>query len=306
MSFDIIPVDAAGWVAIALLATAALLHPTRPRDARPVAAAGWVAFAGFWLALAPKYLFIEKSPLKGILLIVGLPLCIHIARTALRDDEAGERVLRLTNAIAVMGLVYLPFTTVPWLHQALVEAVTLHTLWGVNLLGYQPELVAGPHYGYASALRFTHLSDVTPRTHIELACTGLGSIAILTGLVAVARESVGRRLATVAGIVVIVSLLNWVRNVFIAAAFGDQWLQVGVPYVMAAFSLESEALVSFYLADKVIAQLLAAVVLVALALGLLRVLPSLRDFIADVLYLVPLAAAHDVADGLSRRPRSPL
>ena len=306
MSFDVIPIDAVGWIAVALLATAALLHPSRPRAARPVAAAAWVAFAGFWLGLAPEYLFVEKSPLKGILVILGLPLCLHIARTALRNDETGDRVLRLTNAVAVMGLIYLPFTTVPWLHQTLVEAVTLHTLWGVNLLGYQPELVAGPHYGYESALRFTHLNGVTPRTHIELACTGLGSIALLTGLVAVARESAGRRLATVAGIVAIVSLLNWVRNVFIAAAFGDQWLQVGVPYVMAAFSLESEALVSFYLADKVISQLLAATVLVALMLGLLRVLPSLRDFIADVLYLVPLAAAQEMADSLHRRPRSPL
>ena len=266
-----------GLLAIAFLSIS--LGRTRVRSGvvRRVCAAGWVVFALFWLTMLPEFAFVEKSPLKTILTLGGIPVALYIASVTYHETDVSSSVFQVSGAVSIMGWIYLPFSSIAFLRQWLIEEVTLQTLWGVQLLGYSPQLTHGPDYGYLSALRFTHIDGVQPLTYIELACTGLGSIAILLGVLSLSREPLEEKVVWAVGLVGLVTVLNWIRNVFIATAFGDQLLQVGIPWVVALFSLENPALVSFYLADKVISQVLSVIVLVGIGLALFKYHPSIQQ-----------------------------
>jgi len=78
-----------------------------------------------------------------------------------------------------------------------------------------------------------------------------------------------------------------VRVVFIAIAHGEQWFagQTVQNVVFTMFATGDANMVSYLFADRVLAQSLSVVVLVALTLGLLRVVPELGGVVEDVAYI---------------------
>lgn len=193
-----------------------------------------------------------------------------------------------------MGLIYLPFetipamtiagTTIPAPRTVLIRLVTGQTYWLIDSLGYDPTLVTGD-MGLLNTFKF-----VTPGGHVllfslVLACTGLGSISIFAGLIAAVDAPFSRKLRAFAVSVPIIYLLNLARTTFIAIVFGKQYMQWFVDEVLLLFGASDPYKVPFFLSDRVISQSLSVVALVAITYLVVRELPELLGVVEDVLYV---------------------
>jgi archaeosortase A (PGF-CTERM-specific) len=275
--------DALAWLSIAAFVVAVLGELRDRRTARYLAAGAWAVFAVFWLALIPQFLLVEKSAIEGVLSALAVPASLSAGYLLYRGRES---LLVLTRGVAVMGLIYLPATTIPWIYGPLVETTTAQVNVLIQFAGYDPAVTTG-EAGLHNTFTFT-TDGHRYETFIILACTGLGSMAIFAGLIAAVRAPLRRKAAAFAISVPVIWVLNLVRNAFIAVAFGKQWFQVAVPQMAALFGIPpgDEGLVSFYLADKVIAQSASVVALVLITYPVVRALPELAGVLDDALYVV--------------------
>ena len=274
--------DAVGWVVILLLLGAWATERRRPELARSLAAGGWVLFSAFWLLLLPRFALVIKSPIETVLAALAVLGSLYAATLLYRGRD---ELLTLSRAVAVMGLIYLPFASVPVLRQAAVETVAVQIFTVIGWLGYDPAFTVGPN-GYLSALEFTDAGGHTYVTHIVLQCTGIGSMSIFAGLIAALDAPLDRKLRALLPAVAIIYVLNVVRNVFIAVAFGDQWFQVMVEPVMAVTGYTEPGLVSFFIADRVLSQSASVVALVGITWLVVRTVPELLSLLEEALFLI--------------------
>ncbi|ESP89866.1 archaeosortase A [Candidatus Halobonum tyrrellensis] len=261
--------------------------------ARGVMAAGWGLFAGFWLWMFPHFAFTQKSYVEGILAVAAVPACLYAGWLLWNGRDS---LFVLSRAVGAMGVVYLPFETIPAFtlfgaelpapKQLLIRTVTLQTGFLIEALGYHPELVTGPVLGYENAYRFTTADGHSLLFEILLACTGLGSIAIFVGLIVAVRAPLGRKLRALAVSVPVIWCLNLVRTTFIGVTFGNQYLQVFVDEVLFLFGSSDPYMVSFFVSDRILSQVLAVVALVGVTYLVVRQLPELLTVVEDVLYVV--------------------
>ena len=261
--------------------------------ARGVMAGAWGLFAVFWLWLFPHFAFTQKSYVEGILSLAAVPACLYAGWLLWNGRDS---LFVLSRAIAGMGIVYLPFETIPAVtlfgaefpapKHVLVRTVTLQTGFLIRLLGYDPTLVEGPVMGYMNAYRFTTAGGHHLLFEILLACTGLGSIAIFVGLIAAVRAPFDRKLRALAVSVPVIWCLNLVRTTFIGITFGNQYLQVFVDEILFLFGSSDPYMVSFFISDRIVSQVLAVVALVGVTYLVVRQLPELLTIIEDILYLV--------------------
>jgi archaeosortase A (PGF-CTERM-specific) len=114
---------------------------------------------------------------------------------------------------------------------------------------------------------------------IILACTGIQSIAIMLGVAAAVSTTLRQKILAFLLVAPTIYILNLLRNVFVIMAYTGQWF----PYYPEIASNGEFGYESFFWAHNVIAELLALVLLVAIAYGLFRVIPDLGNF-ADDLY----------------------
>ena len=283
--------DALAWVVILTFAVGALSEDRNQRLARYATVAAWVGFAVFWLQLVPHFAFVHKSYVEGVLAVAAVPASLY-AGYLLWNGRASLYVL--SRAVAAMGLIYLPFETIPAFsllgiavpapRGVLMETVAAQTGFLVNALGYHPEMIVGEQ-GYLNTFLFfdgSHRLTVA----VVLACTGLGSIAIFAGLIAAVRAPLRRKLRAMAIAVPIIYALNLLRTTFITIAFGKQYMQWFVDEVMFLFGSSDPYMVSFFISDRIISQVLAVVVLVGITYLVVREVPELLTVVEDVLYLV--------------------
>ncbi|MGB9986703.1 archaeosortase A [Salarchaeum japonicum] len=268
------------WVVVSAFALSALLA-TRDDEhpARVAAAAAWTVFAVFWALLIDHFLFTQNSFIEGVLSALAVPLSLYAAYLVLTDRPT---LVRLSRAIAVMGIIYLPFQTIPALTEAAITITAESTYALITLVGYNPQFITDP---YPSAVVFIH-DGHTITTNILLACSGIGSIAIVSGLIAATTAPIRRRLTGIALVVPLIYALNVIRVSFIAIAFGNQWFQWTRPLITLLYApLQSDPRVSYLFADKILAQSLSVVALVLITLALLRILPELAALLDDALYV---------------------
>jgi archaeosortase A (PGF-CTERM-specific) len=280
--------DMLAWVVVAAFGASAVLQSSRREWSRYVAVVAWAVFALFWGLLVDHFLFVQQSIIEGVLAAAAVPACLYTAYLA----GTGKRELAtLTRAVAIMGLLYLPFQTVEVLRQVAIETVTSQSEWVMAQLGYHPPVVEGRH-GYMQKFIFEGVSasgnpghDYT--TTVLLACTGVGSMAIVGGLALAVRAPLRRRLQALAIALPLIYGMNIVRVVFIAIAHGKQWFRNPAiqDVVFALFPTSDANMVSYIFSDRVLAQSASVVVLVALTLALLRVIPELGGVIEDVAYI---------------------
>ncbi|MFC3478167.1 archaeosortase A [Halobacterium litoreum] len=281
--------DALAWFVVGAFGTSALLQGQSRQWSRYLAVTAWVLFAAFWGLLTPHFAFTQQSIIEGVLAAAAVPACLYTAYLV----GAGKRNPEtLTRAVAIMGLLYLPFQTIEVLRQFMIETVAQQGEWVMAQLGYYPPIVDGDH-GYHAKYVFLGENQVTGEaghrftTTVLLACTGVGSMSIVGGLALAVDAPLRRRLLAVAITFPIIYGLNIVRVVFIAIAHGEQWFAGGVveSLVDMMFGSPSPNMVSYLFADRVLAQSLSVVVLVVLTLALLRIIPELGGVIEDVLYI---------------------
>ncbi|MFC7165176.1 archaeosortase A [Halospeciosus flavus] len=273
--------DPLAWVVVAAFLVATVLSYRSTRHARYAAAGAWTLFAGFWLLLVPHFAFVQKSFVEGILSAFAVPASLYVAYLVATKRES---LLVLTRAVAVMGLLYLPALALPWLQEWLIETTAGHVAWLLGVLGYHPELVVGDK-GYLNTFVFWPTPDHRFLIHVVLACTGIGSMSVVTGLVLAMDAPVDRKAKALGIALPVIYVANVLRVAFIALASGHQWFQVFVDQILFLFGSTDAYKVSYFVSDRIIAQSLSVVVLVALIWVLLRVLPELVVVVEDVLYV---------------------
>lgn len=274
--------DAIGWAVIAAFVIAWGLRRSASPAARPVAAAGWAGFAGFWLLLVPRFALVMRSPIETVLTALAVPACLYAGYLLWSGRES---LLTLTWAVAIMGLVYLPFETFEPLRRIAIETVAMQVYLVIRWLGYDVVLEAGPEAGYQSALVFTNGGHELV-TYIVLACTGIGSITIFAGLIAALDAPWGRKARAIGLAAGIIYVLNIARNVFIAVAYGQQWFQVWTGPILSVTGYGDPALVSFFIADRVLSQSLSVVALVLITWIAVRTVPELLVLLEEALFLL--------------------
>ena len=283
--------DALAWVVILTFAVGVLSEDRNQRLARYATVAAWVGFAVFWLQLVPHFAFVHKSYVEGVLAVAAVPASLY---TGYLLWNGRDSLYVLSRAVAVMGLIYLPFETIPAFsllgvavpapRGVLMETVAAQTGFLVNALGYHPEMIVGEQ-GYLNTFLFfdgSHRLTVA----VVLACTGLGSIAIFAGLIAAVKAPLRRKLRAMAIAVPIIYALNLLRTTFITIAFGKQYMQWFVDEIMFLFGSSDPYMVSFFISDRIISQILAVVVLVGITYLVVRELPELLTVIEDVLFML--------------------
>jgi archaeosortase A (PGF-CTERM-specific) len=276
--------NALAWVVVLGFGGGAVLEVADARaPARYLLAGTWAVFGAFWLVLFPTFAFEMRSFVEGALSLAAVPLCLHAGYLVFRGRDG---LFVLSRAVAVMGLVYLPVETVPFVRRFLVETVAAQTHAGITALGYDPLFTQGPELGYRNEFVFEDAGGNTYTTYIVTACTGIGSMAIFGGLLSAVRAPLRRRVVAVATAVGIIWLLNLARNVFIAVAFGDQWFQHGLLVGLVVPSVyEDPHLTSYFVADRVISQGLSVVALVGITLVVVRQVPELLSVLEEAVYV---------------------
>ena len=280
------------WVVLGAFLGSALLTGFDREWARRVAVAGWVAFGAFWLVLVPHFALTQKSLIEGVGSLAAVPLSVW---AGYQLYEGRDSLFVLTRAVGLMGLVYVPFITIDPLRQTLVEVVTDQTAFLMSVFGFDPLVVDGfshngieiteKQYPYESTFWFE--GDSKPITYnILLACTGMGSIAIFSGGILAVSAPLKRRLRALVVTSSVIYVLNLFRNVFIAVSFGHQRMQLFPDLVMTLFGLEDPQMVSYYVADRILAQTGSVVVLVGITWVLVRELPEITVLVDDLLFLV--------------------
>jgi archaeosortase A (PGF-CTERM-specific) len=292
-----------GWAAVIAFLAGAVLERYDRGYARAAFVVAWLVFGLFWLAAIYYFTVEQKSVIEGVGSIVAVPLSIYVGYLLARGRDS---LFTLSRAVAVMGLIYLPAVTIPVVRQTFIETVTDQTAWVINLLGFQPEVVDGLYVGdyriadkihpYEST--FLYYDGDHPITYtVRIACTGVGSIAIIGGVVAAVKAPLDRKLAALAVSVPIIYVLNVLRNVFISLSLGEQALQLFPNVVMSLFALGDPRLVSYIVADRIIAQSLSVVALIAILWLVVRQLPEVLTLVEEVAYLLT-GREYDVEEAL--------
>lgn len=272
------------WIVMGTFLVGVLAARRDRQLARTITAGAWALFGLFWLTYVPYFIYVHRSIVEAFLAVIGVPVCLFVGYHLWRGRDS---LLLLSKAVAVMGLIYLPFETIPILHDTFIEIVARQTELGIRWLGYSPEIEHN-EAGLRNVILFRHESGATYGSVIVLACTGIGSMAIFGGLIAAVDEPIRRRLGALVFVVSTIWVLNFVRNVFIALSHGLQlwdhpWL---IEPVMFLFGLRNPARVSFFFSDRIVSQLLAVVALVAIFWVVLKLLPGLTVIVEDLLYLL--------------------
>jgi archaeosortase A (PGF-CTERM-specific) len=284
------------WVVVAVFLAAGLLADRDRERARGLGVLAWGLFAVFWLVLIPHFVVTQKSIVEGVGTIAAVPLSAYAGYVLWQGRDS---LFVLTRAIGVMGLLYLPFAYVPFLptnpvRGFTIELVAAQTETLLGLVGVEPELTTGVEYfgeipnddyQYEGTFLFPGNSQPISYT-IIIACTGVGSMSIIAGLVAAVSAPRRRKLRALAVALPVIYVLNIIRNVFIATMFGQQRMQWFVDPVMTVFGLSDPQLVSYYVADRMLAQFGSVVALAVITWLVVRELPEVLAVVDDVLYLV--------------------
>jgi archaeosortase A (PGF-CTERM-specific) len=213
----------------------------------------------------PSYLAINNF-LYPTIAVLSVPFLYVTVKFLIAGDQ---RVFHLSRAAAVAALIYAPFAFTP-LGDWLISVVVGQTLWLVNAMGYPAVLSA-----WNMILRNGF------RVEIILACTGIQAIAIMLGVAAAVPTSTRQKILAFLLVVPTIYILNLFRNTAVIIAYTQQWF----PYLPEIAGNGEYGYESFFWAHNVIAELLALVLLVAIAYGLFRIIPDLAGFAAGIYQL---------------------
>ncbi|SFS68807.1 archaeosortase A [Halostagnicola kamekurae] len=278
-------VNLLAWVSIGIFVLAFALEWLGEIDpARYVAAGAWVLFGLFWLLMAPHYYADVQSPLQTLLSLAALPLCTYAAYLLVNGRAS---LLVLSKAVAIMGIIYLPAETIPFVRRWLIETTAAQTHYGMELLGHSPGLIEGSA-GYESKFGFDPDETVTGRTtYIIMACTGIGSMAIFGGLIGAVKAPLKRKVAAFAVAIGVIWFLNLIRNVFIGLASPWGWFQHDpIVHVMTTYLGTQPDRVSYLVAHNYISQLGSVIALLGIAYLLMKILPEILEPLEEVLFII--------------------
>jgi|AntDeeMetagen134_2_1112570.scaffolds.fasta_scaffold02044_4 archaeosortase A (PGF-CTERM-specific) len=282
--------DLLGWLVLAAFLVGALFDVARRETAARYAYAGaWGVFAAFWAVVFPHFLFTKASAVEGVLAIVAIPACLYTGYL-LWNGREGLHTLSL--AVLLMGVIYYPTQSIPFVRENLIELTADQTYWGIQALGYDPAFVVREESGLRNKFVFEQFS-----TYIVYACTGIGSMAIFAGLITAVGAPLRRKVKSFALAIGIIWVLNLVRNVFVAVAAGHGWFQQGPVLELAALAGVEASHASFWFSHSVISQTLSVFALVGITWIVVQELPEMLAVLEEVLF-VATGSEYDLESAL--------
>ena len=294
--------DALAWLSIGTFLIALVIAWQGVAEIpKYVGALAWALFGVFWLTMVPYYYYDAQSPLQTVLALAALPLCLY---TGYLLAAGRTSLFLLTKAVALMGIIYLPAETIPFVRQWLIETVTVHTHFGMELLGHSPGISEGEN-GYQSRFDFDPEKTVTGRTtYIVMACTGIGSISIFGGLIAAVKAPLRRKLTAFVLAVGVIWILNIGRNVFVGLASPWGWFQhEPLVYVVTTYMGASASRTSYLVAHNYISQTLSIFALIAITYLVVKILPEILEPLEEVLFIFT-GNEYDLMDALGTDVRA--
>ena len=126
------------WLSVAGFVTGTLALYFDERVSRLVTAVTWGVFGVFWGTLVPQFWFVGSSFIEAGLALLALPLCFYTGYLLL---DGRDSLFVLSRAVAVMGAIYLPATTLAFIYEPLIRTVFVQTRWFIELLGHSPQVV---------------------------------------------------------------------------------------------------------------------------------------------------------------------
>lgn len=247
---------------------------------RNLTVVSFIYFSLFWVSLFPYYVFETRSIVYGVLIGLGVPFVLYIAYQYYQDPDAYNTMESIVTAIFIASILYAPFEFYEPLKQASIEFVSYQSYQVIQVLGIESNLTIGPN-GYRSSFSFPQQDGTTIQSYVEPACTGIGSMSILVALVSITKSKISTKLVLSTVFVVFIHILNIGRNVLIAVGYGKQLFQIQPELLAGLLGYQSTQMVSFFIADKIISQLLSAIVLIILIYSLTILIPSFKQQLID-------------------------
>lgn len=209
----------------------------------------------FSIYISVNMWYVEQSIVQsGIAFIVSL-YSAYLIYLVLTKDLRPRNICKMA---AITGTFLLPLYSIDIVREYMIQNVINETNSILNFIGYD-SIVSEQNGKYYIIFEENQL-----RTEIVLACTGVGSISIFVGLISsINNISIYKRISFIMIVSGLIYTLNTVRNVFIAASYGGQHLHM-FPGIIEYIFGNGEHWVSYYIADKIISQFLAAIVLIYL------------------------------------------
>ena len=302
--FSVLPyTDVLAWLVMAVFVAGVIADRRGKLDlALQLTAGAWGLFAVFWFLLIHHFAFVHRSAIQTVLVVVAVPACLYVGWRLLNGRES---LLTLSRAIAFMTIIYLPFETSAVARGLLIETVAFQTSYAIDLLG----LGEGVHFVEdpdpdSTLMNTFWFPETGQASRVVFECTGIGAMAIFGGLIAAVDAPKRKKAIAVVVSVAIIWVLNIGRNVFIAIANGYQWFAISwlEGPVMFLFGITDPTRVSFFVADRILAQGLAVFALVAIAFLVSRWVPELLDIGEELLSVllgrdVQLRAPETATDG---------
>lgn len=250
--FDILIV--VGWLIITFLSLSLIVE--QDKIILRTIAYLLLSFCGF--LLIPYTIFVDQSIVQSILAIIGTFGFIYLADLIFNRSYEAEYTSRmLLGSLSILIVTY----SIQPIQSVLINTVASDT---VGLLS-----TAGFDVGLANASHGTYIvfpdQDQTLKTRIVLACTGVGTISIFGGLIwTIDKISFKKKLVAAFFITSSVYFLNVIRNAFIAVSYGEQWFNI-VPNAIGLIFGRSDEWVSYYIADRILAQFLSVIAVALIA-----------------------------------------
>lgn len=242
-------------------------------------AVGYVLFGIFWVAEVPAYLKINDY-FNAFFTFVALPALIYVAYheyLSKKWDEDPEVMRFLAGGVSIASLVYFGVHRIPLISGWLIKVVSGHTVWGMNLLGYDLS-VGAVNYAGNSLLYRTGSGSINAPIHgtnivIVLACTGLQAIAVAASFIYSTVAETRKKIK---------SLVVLVPTIYIANVFRN----------MLVIYLTKEGIFSFQTAHNQVAKTFSVLVLIVLMLAVFEMMPEFHDNIMDTATLLKREAIH--------------
>jgi len=243
-------------------------EPTERLVGKVFGALGWLSFATYCIFEVSYYLA-QGEYYDTSLAVVFLAFSILMAALMLNikplasEKGADELFFTITKIALICAVLYFPFSEIANLGTLLIYLTTKITAIVLNLFGVEVYLV------YPSSIYTARSSfhEVYKPIEIILICTAIQSMVLFTGLVFGVTAPVNRKVKAFLVSVPTIYLLNIARNVFVSAAYFEQWF--GSP------------LQSFYIAHSIIARIGVMASLIVIAYAVFIILPEALDVIED-------------------------
>lgn len=203
-----------------------------------------------------------SSEINSVYYIVGLLMVTFSVVYITYQQHLSEQPLTTVHLLSYISfisvLVYFSGTYIPFIRKLLIETVTFHTVYLLELLSYPVSISTGPDYGYLSEYSYT-TNGHTYITYINIACTGIGSISVISGIISVMNTTTTKKVIFWSISFVVIYIANLIRNVFISIAFFSQSFSFIPNWLLG---VESSEITSFVVAEVYISQLVSVFIII--------------------------------------------